>query len=137
VRPRAADPGDQALVAEERVQAARLLGADLAQPPRAQAERLRAEVSELLLGRLGRQEPDACALLRPRLGEDEARAALEDELEGRLLWPSLAEAQEAEPPGGHEVDEQDELAVVGREEEALGAPARTREAAALEGGQRR
>src|SRR5205807_4208453 len=101
------------------------------------AECLRTEVRELLLGGLGREEPHPGALLRARLGEDEPRAALEDELEGRLLRAGLAEAQEAEPPGGHQVDEQDELAVVGREEEALGPPARACEAATLERRERR
>ncbi len=48
-------------------------GEDLAQALRAEAERLRAEVRELRLGRLGREQPDAGALLRAGLGEHELR----------------------------------------------------------------
>ena len=57
-------PEIDALVAQERVQPARLRGEDLPEPLLAEAERLRAEMLELGLGRLGRQQPDAGALLR-------------------------------------------------------------------------
>ena len=98
VRPGAPDARDHALVAEQRVQPARLRRADLPERVSAEAERLRAEVRELRLGGLRRQQPHAGALLRPRLGQDESRAAFERELEGRDLRPLLAGTQVAEPP---------------------------------------
>src|SRR5204863_8707276 len=96
VRPRAADARDQALVAEERVEPARLVGEDLLEPLGAEPERLRAEVRELRLRRVGREQPHACALLRAGLRQDEPSAALEDELERRRLRAFLPEAQVAE-----------------------------------------
>ena len=58
-----------------------------------------------------------------------SRAALEGEAERRRLRPLLAGAEAAEASGGHQVDEQDELAVVGREEEPLAAPLARRRSA--------
>ena len=66
VRPRAADAGDHALVAEHRVQSPRLLRADRLERLRAEPERFGPEVRELRLGGLRRQEPHACPLLRAR-----------------------------------------------------------------------
>ena len=66
-------PAMRALVAEQRMQAPRLAAQDLAEPLGAEAERLRPEVRQLRLGRLGRQQPDARALLRAGLGEHELR----------------------------------------------------------------
>ena len=94
VRPGAADAGDRALVAEERVQAARLAAEDLAERLRVEAERLGAEVVELRGGALRREEPDAGALLLRVLGQDELRAAGELERECR------ASSAPSRPPGG-------------------------------------
>src|SRR3954453_9799342 len=76
---------------------------------------------ELLLGFLAREQPDARALLRARLREDEPGSTLEHELERRRLRPLVAELQQLEPPGGHEVDEQHEVVLLGREEQTLRA----------------
>ena len=68
VRPRAADAGDQPLVAQQRVEPARVGGEDPAERLGVELVGLRAEVGELLLERVGPQEPDARAPLgaRPR-----------------------------------------------------------------------
>ena len=68
---RAADPGERALVAEERVQAPVVAGEDLAQPLDAEPERLGPEMRELGLRLRGGLEPDARPLLRATLGQDE------------------------------------------------------------------
>ena len=107
------------------------------QPLDAEPERLRAEVRELVLRLLGRQQPDAGALLRAGLGEHELPAALEAKAEGGRLRAFLAGAEVAHAAGGHEVDHQHELAVVGLEEEPLAAALRPREAPALERLERR
>src|SRR4029077_140843 len=65
VRPRAADPRDHALVAEQRVQAPGLPREDLAQLSRVDLVRLRPEVAELELDGVGGEEPDSGALLLP------------------------------------------------------------------------
>src|SRR6266571_8804381 len=137
VRPRPADPGDQPLVAEERVQASRLAVDDLAEPLGPEAERLRSEVRELGLRRLGREEPDAGALLLSALREDELSAAGELEPERRRLRRLPAGRDVAEPARGHQVDEEDELAVLGREEETFAAAFRPAEATPLERRERR
>ena len=115
-------PETIALVAQERVQPPRLGRQDLAEPLCAEAERLRAEVLELLLGRFGREQPDAARFFGACLGQDELAAALEAEPERRRLRARLARAQVADAACGHQVDEQHELAVLGREEQPLGAP---------------
>src|SRR5262249_56931579 len=117
--PRAADAGDQPLVAQQRVQPPRLAVDDLAEPFRLKPERLRAEVRKLGFRRLGGEQPDARTLLPRVLREDELRAAVELERERRRLRALLTRLEELQPPGGHQVDEQHELRVVGREEEPL------------------
>src|SRR4051812_17921139 len=137
VRPGPANARDQVRVAQQRMQSPRLAVDDLAEPLRPEAERLRPEVRELGLGRLGREQPDAGALLPCVLREDELRAALELDRERRRLRASLAPLEEFEPPRRHQVDEEHEPAVVGREEEALAAPLGAAEATALERVERR
>ena len=110
---------------------------DLAEPLGVEAERLGAEMLELGLRRLGRQQPDAGALLPRVLGEDELRAALETRARTRASSGLLAGLQELEPARGHQVDEQHELAVVGGEEQPLAAPLGAAEAPALERVERR
>jgi hypothetical protein len=96
VRPGAADPGDEALVAEERVQAARVRAEDLGELLPRRAVRLRAEVPELARASR-REQPDAGALLLRVLGEDELRAAVELERE-RGAWPAFSRGEVLEPP---------------------------------------
>ena len=114
------------------MQPARLVGADLLQRVRPEAERLWAEVGQLRLGRLRREQPDSRPLLRSGLRQDEPRATFEDELERGRLRPLLARPEVPQPAGGHQVHEQDELPVVGREEQALGPPPGALEAAPFE-----
>ena len=92
-----------------------------AEPLRADPERLRAEMGELLVGLLRGEQPDAGALLRACLGEHELAAALEAEPERGRLRALLAGAQVAQAAGGHQVHHQHELAVVGLEQEPLAA----------------
>src|SRR4029077_18597804 len=108
--------------AQQRVEPPRLAADDLAEPLMPDPARLRAEVRELGLGRLRREQPDACPLLPRVLGEDELRAIPELEGERRCLGAFLAGPEGLEPPCGHQVDEDQELAVVGGEEKALAAP---------------
>jgi hypothetical protein len=91
-----------------------------------------------LRGRLlGCQQPDTGGLLLARLRQHELGAALEAKAERRGLRALLACLQVAQPAGGHQVDEQDELAVLRREEQPLGAPLRAAEAASLQLRERR
>src|SRR6059058_1349958 len=94
-------------------------------------------MGELLLRLFGIQEPDPRAFLGAGLGQDEAGAALEDQLKRRRLWAGLTSLQVLEPPGRHQMHQHDELAVLRREEEALRAPLGACQAAPLERGQRR
>src|SRR6476620_2662385 len=110
---------------------------DLAEPLRPEPERLRSEVRELGLRRLGREQPDASTLLPCVLREDELRAALELDRERRRLRAFLTGPEELQTARGHQVDEEDELAVVGREQKALAAPFGAAEAPALEQVERR
>ena len=125
------------MVAKQGVQTAGLTAQDLAELDGVEAQGLRAEIRELFRGRLGTEEPDPCALLPRILGQDELRSALELEAERRGLRTGVARAQRLEPPGRHQVNHQDELAVLGREEQALAAALGSPEAAALEGLERR
>jgi hypothetical protein len=124
VRPGPADSGERPLVAEQWVQPTGVGGADLSQPGCAEAERLRAEVCQLELGFLGIHQPDAGALLGARLGQDELGPTFEAQTKRRCLRAFLAGAQVAEAAGGHQVDEKDEFAILGREQEALCATPR-------------
>ena len=120
------------------MQAARLVraGSRRARPRRGRAPRARGGRARACA--LRREQPDAGALLLRVLGQDELRAAGELELERRRLRPGLAGAQVAlEPARGHQVDEEHELAVGGREEEPLRAALGPAELAALERGERR
>src|SRR5262249_48386486 len=63
VGPRAADAGDQARVAEQRVRAARIGREDARNAPGAQGVRLWAEMRELGLRSLGAKEPNPGAFL--------------------------------------------------------------------------
>ena len=81
------------------------------EPLRAESERVGAEVRELGVDPLGREEPDLRALLLPGLGEDERRAVREVELERGRLRPLAAGIRPRQAAGGHQVDVQDELAV--------------------------
>ena len=104
------------------MQPARVRAEDLAEPFSADPERFGAQVGQLCLGLLRGQQPDPRALLRAGLGQDQLPAADEPQPEGRRLRALLSRPEVAQAPGGHQVDEQDELAVLRREEEALGAP---------------
>src|SRR5213080_3481621 len=64
VCPRATDAREHTLVAEQRVQTSGFFRTDLAEPFGADPKRLGAEVCELDLCLLGRQEPDTRPLLR-------------------------------------------------------------------------
>src|SRR4029079_18826805 len=109
VRPRPPDARDQVLVAEQRVQAPRLPVDDLGEPLRPQPQGLRAEMRELGLCRLRREQPDAGALLPRVLREDESRAALKLEHERRGFRALLAGLEALPATGGPR----------GREEPAL------------------
>src|SRR5256714_12341115 len=137
VRPRAADPRDGALVAEQRVEPPRVRSQDLPERLGAEPERLGTEVRQLLLGSLGGQQPDARTLLRPGFRQHELGAALETQAEGGRLRALLAGGQVSKPPGGHQVHEQDKLAVLGGKQEALAAPVGPCEAPPIERRERR
>ena len=92
---------------------------------------------ELRLGGLGGQQPDSGAFLRAGLGQHEVAATLEAESERGLLRAVLARDQVPNAPGRHQVDQQDELPVLGGEQQPLGPPLRAREPPPLEGRQRR
>ena len=134
---RAPDPGDRPLVAEERVELPPLALEDLGERGRVDVERVRPEVREVGLDLLGRGEPDARALLPPALGEQELAASAEAKPEHRRLRPLRPGLEVADAACAHQVDAEDELAVLGREEEVLRAPLGALEAAALERRERR
>src|SRR5262249_60284844 len=64
-------------------------------------------------------------------------AALEATGERRGFGALLAELEELQAAGGHQVDEHDELAVVGREEQTLRTPLGACEPTPLQGRERR
>src|SRR5882672_1688162 len=109
----------------------RLRGQDLAERVGAEAERLRPKVGQLLLGRLRREQPDACPFLRAGLGEHELGPALEAKAKGRCLRPFFAGSEVAKAPCRHQMDEQDELAVLGRKEQPLASSGGTLEPPSL------
>lgn len=92
------------------------------QPLGAEPHGLGPQVGEQLPGRRRPQQPDARRLLGSALGQDELGVVLEAQPERRRLRPLRARLEEAQPAGGHQVDDQHELAVAGGEEEPLGAP---------------
>ena len=131
-------PGDHALVAEHRVQ-----------PPR-----LRARRSPRARRRRGRAPPARGARAPPRpppgvSSQTPARFFEPASVRTSCAPPSNSSrkagafgpfspgAQVAEPARGHQVDEQHELAVLGREQEPLRPPPRAREPPALERRERR
>ena len=77
----------------------------------------------------GRQQPDAGALLRAGLGQHELGAVRRSAAGTRATSAPSRPAAGSAGARGHQVDEQDELAVLGREEQALGAPLGARRAA--------
>ena len=134
---RAADARDRTLVAQQRVELAPLAAEDAAERFRPEAERVRAEVSELRLERRGREQPDSGAPLLAGFGQHELAAVLEGEAEhGRLrrLRPGRVVP---EPARAHQVHPEHELAVLGREEQVLPTPAGTSQPSAVEGRQGR
>jgi hypothetical protein len=82
-------------------------------------------------------DADARPLLRAALGEDQLAAVLEAEPERRRLRPLRPGLEEADATGAHQVDVQDELAVVRGEEEVLATPPSSREAPTVERRERR
>jgi hypothetical protein len=94
-------------------------------------------VCEFLLGCFRGQQPDPGALLRAGFGEHELGAALEAQTEGRRLRPLFTGGEVAKPPRGHQVNEQHELAVLGRKEQPLASPLGARESPAVERRKRR
>src|SRR5581483_4228314 len=137
VRVGAADAGERALVAQQRVQLTPLAGQDAGKLAGGEPERVWTEVRELRLERGGGEEPDAGALPLARLREHELASVLEREPEHRRLRPLGPGSEVAQPPSAHQVHPQDELAVLGGEDEVLAAPLRAGEPPPLERGQRR
>src|SRR4029077_10360005 len=88
------------------------------------------------LERIGAKQPYAGPALRARLGQHELAAVGEAQPEDRCLRSLLAGLQVAQPSRAHQVHVEDELAVVGREDEPLRAPSRALESFALERGDR-
>ncbi len=127
VRVRSPDPGERTLVAEEGVELSALASEDLREPGRVEVERVRPEVAEIFVELRGRHEPDARPFLLPGLGQHELAAVREPRPEHRRLRPLRAGREVAQPAGAHEVDAQDEVVALEREEEVLAAPARALE----------
>ena len=133
---RATDARECALVAQQGMELATLTVEDRAEPLRSEVERVWPEMCELGLEALGREEPDAGALLLASFGQHQLAAVLEREPEHRRLRRLRAGSVVAQPPRAHQVDTKDEPAVLGREEQVLAAAARTRERLPLEGRER-
>ena len=137
VRPGAPDPRNRPLVAQERVKPPGVGGEDPGELLGVESQRLRSQVGQRLCRLLGRDQPDAGAFLRSCLGENELGAALETEPESGRLGARVSRLEVAKATRGHQVDEQHELAVVGREQETLASPLRADEPSPLESRQRR
>ena len=129
---RAADAGERALVAQERVKLAALPPQDLCEPLGADSEGVWAEVRELGLECVRVQQPDPGPLLLPGLGQDQLGAVGEAEPEHRRLRRLCSRGVVAEAAGAHQVYAHHELPVLGREEQVLAAPPRPCEAPADE-----
>ena len=98
------------------MQAARIAAGDLRQLLVRDLFGLGAEVGQLGLQLLGPVDTHAGALLRPALREDQLAAVLQAKPESRRLWALRSRLEEADASGAHQVDVQDELAVVGGED---------------------
>ena len=133
----APDACDRALVAKERMQLPALASEDLTEGGRVELERIRSEMCEIGVQLLLRDEPDACAFLLARLGEDELAAPAEPHAEHRRLRPLGAGLEVAQPAGAHEVDAEDEILALDGEQEVLPPSARALEASSVECGERR
>jgi hypothetical protein len=94
-------------------------------------------VRELGFELVGPVDAHPGALLRAALGEDQLAAVLEAEPERGRLGPFRPGLEEANPTGAHQVDVQDELAVVRGEEEVLATPPSAREVPTVERRERR
>ena len=86
---------------------------------------------------IGPQQPDAGALLRAGLGQLQLAAVDEPQAERRRLRALRAARDVLEPARAHQVHHHDELAVVGRQQEALRAALDAAEALAVERRERR
>src|SRR5262245_30470389 len=109
------------------MQLAALPGENLTQLLSVEAERLRPQVRELRVATFGREQPRSATALLARLGEDELAPVGEREPEHRRLRRLRPGSVIPQPAGAHQVDPEDELAVLGGEEEVLAAPPGTRE----------
>src|SRR5947208_15507486 len=119
------------------MEASRLRREDLREPLGPDVQRVGAEVRELDLRLLGCEQPDTGTLLRARFGEDELGSVLEDEPKGRRLRSGLAASKELQPSGGHQVHEENELAVLGREQQPLRTSFRAQQLSSFERAKRR
>ena len=106
--------------------------AQLAPAPRPSASGPRCASSASACSGVSSQTP--ARFFEPASVRTSSRAVGEPEAERRRLRALLAGAEVAKAAGGHQVDEQDELAVLGREEEPLRAPLGAGQPPALERG---
>ncbi len=133
----ASDPGDRALVAQERVELAPIAFEDLAQCCGVELECVGPEVPEVLSELLSGDEPNARPLLLARLGEDELTAVGEAQAEHRRLRALRPGRDVAQPARAHQMYAQHEIRILDREQEVLAAASRTFEAPTVELGERR
>ena len=141
VDPRAPDPRDHLLVAQQRVQRARRLQqrAELGRV----GPRLRAERAQLLVGldRLGAQQLDPRGLLGAELAQAQLAVSGQPPQHARgAVLHRAALVEQLQPPGAHQVREERQRLAGGRvevEQQQLAAPAHAGERAAVGVVQRR
>jgi len=123
------DPGDRPLVAQKRVQPVRVLLQGRFQRGRVERriERLRAEVRQLLGGRLRRQQPRPRPPLASSLAHRQLGVVCESHRQHRRLGMPRANGQ---PPRRHQVHHQHRPLRLRLEQQPLGPPPHLREAPA-------
>src|SRR4051794_18572908 len=139
VDPRAPDAGDDALVAQHRVQRSRALWREQLAQRRRVGPRVGAERRErlVLLQRVRAEHLHPRRLLRAELAQAQLAPVVDPQQEpGRAVAQRGALVEELQPPGRHEVEEHREIA---RDvhDEVLAAPPDARDRRALERVQRR
>ena len=138
VRPRAADAGDQPLVAQQRVQSPRVRGEDRARATRRRARRPRGRGARAPpRARPGRSSQTPARRFAPASVSTSSPPSSKRSRNIGVFGPFSPGVEVAQPAGAHQVHHQHELAVVGREEEPLRPPPRALEAFALERRERR
>ncbi len=133
-----ADAGDGALVAQQRVELPALALEDLGERRRVELERVGPEVArDRPRSASGVTSHTPARFFLPASVSTSSAPPSKRSAEHRRLRLLRARREEAQPPGAHQVDAQDEVVAVDGEEEVLAAPLGALQPPAVERRQRR